>query len=258
MQPVFIVAGKASGARRLADILNRNGLACLGAAFDVDTPYDYAFGRFLRSANVGAAELIAAPDEVLDEYLGYCAGLVRAERFCLELGYHCMHLFNGGTWMPGQRPRLIDCLRQRRWRVVHFTRRQVFEHAVRLQMPGAGDGLPPAAPEGTAAAVPFTLDIARCERDMRWLARLSTWMTAWFKGHDGYHDLAYEAVFEAGMVNDSGAGLLEAIFGLAIANRAPQLALEHHDYRRLIANAGEVTAAFAGGPQAREVRDLLG
>ena len=258
MQPVFMVAGEASGARQLADILNGNGLACLGAAFDVDTPYDYAFGRFLRSANVGAAELIAAPDEVLDEYLSYCAGLVRAERFCLELGHHCMHLFNGGTWMYGQRPHLIDYLRQRRYRVVHFIRRRLFEHAVRLQMAGDGDEPPATAPESRAVVGPFTLDIARCERDMRRLARLSTSMTAWFKGHDGYHDLALEAVFEAGMVSDSGAGLLEGIFDRPIASRVPSLRLEHHDIGRLVANAGEVMAAFADGPQAGEVRDLLG
>ena len=248
MQPVFIVAARASGVRELAAILNGNGLACLTSAFDIGNPYDYAFGQFLRRANVGAAELIATPDQVLDDYLSHCATLVRVERFCLELRHHAMHLFNGRAWLFGARPHLVPYLRRRQYRVVHFRRRGVFEHSVRLQMPEApGQGEVPA----------FNLDIARCERDLNLLKRLSHTMANWFDGYDRYHELAAEAVFEAGVVGDSGARLLEGLFDIPIANRTPPLPLAHHDFARLVGNAKEVLAAFAEGPHASEAAAVL-
>ncbi len=248
MQPVFIVAAKASGARKLANILNGNGLACLTSAFDIDNPYDYAFGQFVRRANVGAAELIASPDQVLDDYLSHCAALVRAERFCLELRHHSMHLFNGRAWVFGQRPHLVPYLRQHKYRVVHFRRRGVFEHSVRLQMPeAAGQGEVPA----------FNLDIPRCERDLNLLKRMSNMMTNWFDGYDRYHELAAEAVFEAGVVSNSGVRLLERLFDVPIANRTPPLPRAHLDFAHLIGNAKEVLAAFAEGPYASEAAAVL-
>jgi len=249
MQPVFIVAAKASGARELAAILNGNGLACLTAAFDTNNPYAYAFGQFLRRANVTATELIATPDQVLDDYLSHCATLVRAERFCFEQGYRSMHLFNGRAWQFGQPPHLVPYLRRRRYHVVHFRRRGRLEHTVRLQMPET-------AAEGDAAA--FDLDMERCERDLRMLERMSNWMTIWFRGYGRYHELACEAVFEAGVVSDSGARLLEALFDIPIAKRTLPLPLAHHDLARLVGNAKDVLAAFADGPYGSEAAALLG
>jgi len=167
MQPVFIVAAKASGARELAHILNGNGVACLTAAFDIDNRYDYALGQFLRKANVGAAEFIASPDQVLDDYLSHCATLVRAERFSFELRHHSIHLFNGRAWQFGEQPHLVSYLRQRQFCVVHFHRRNLFEHSVRLQMPQTAGG-------GETPAV--NLDIRRCERDLKLLERTSNLM----------------------------------------------------------------------------------
>lgn len=249
MQPIFIVAAKASGARELATILNGNGLACLTAAFDIDNRYDYGFGQFLRRANVGAAEIIATPDQVLDDYLSHCAALVRAERFSLELRHHSMHLFNGSAWLFGQRPRVVSYLRQRQFHVIHLRRRNLVEHSVRLQMPQTS---------GKGEARPFRLDIKRCERDLRALGQISKWMASWFQDYDRYHELAAEAVFEAGAVSDSGARLLESVFDIPIANRAPPLPLTHHDFAYLIGNAKEMMAALADGPHAGEVAALLG
>jgi len=249
MQPVFIVAARASGVRELASILNGNGLACLTAAFDFANHYDYAFAQFLRRANVGAAELITAPDQVLDDYLSHCASLVRAERFSLELRHHSMHLFNGRAWQFGHQPHLVTYLRQRQFRVVHFRRRNVFEHSVRLQMAqNVGEGEAPAA----------NLDIGRCKRDLDLLKRTSKWMTSWFQGYDRYHDLAWEAVFEGGAVSDAGVRLLESLFDIPLANRTPPLPLVHHDLARRIGNAEEVMAALADSPHAREAAALLG
>lgn len=248
MQPVFIVAARASGARELAHILNGNGLACLTSAFDIDNRYDYAFVQFLRRANVGAAEFIASPDRVLDDYLSHCAALVRAERFSLELRHHAMHLFNGHHWLFGQRPHLVSYLRERNYPAVHFRRRGLFEHSVRLQMPETDE-------QGETPS--FNLDIERCQRDLRLLEHMSKWMANWFKGYDRYHELASEAVFEAGVVSDSGARLLESLFDIPIANRTPPFPLAHHDLARLVNNAEEVLAAFAEGPHAGEVAAVL-
>ncbi len=248
MQPVFIVASEASGGRELAGVLSANGVALLAAAFDIENRYDYSFAHFLRSANVGAAELIATPDQVLDDYLSECADLVRDECFCLDVHPHFMHIFNGRSSVFGQRPNLVVYLRQRQFRVVQFGRRSLFEQAVRRQIPGVEPG---------QQSPGFALDIKRCERDLRLLEHDRPRMANWFQGYDRFYDVAHGAVFEAGTVSDSGARLLEAIFDRPIANRTPPLPLQHHDLSRLVSNAAEVVAAFADSPQAEAARALL-
>jgi hypothetical protein len=250
MQPVFILSGEASGARALADILNGNGLACLASAFDIANPAPFALGHFLRSRNVGAADLIAGPDEVLDEYLSFVAGLVRAEHFCLEVGHDRMHVFSGRSSSPGQPPRLAGLIRQRQYRVVYLSRRRTFLQAALQQLAESREGQP--------ATAQFVFDIERSQQQMRQLDRLSRQMGMWFRGYDRFHGLAQEAVFEAGLVSDTGARLLETIFDRPIANRAPSLPLDEPDLRAVVANGGEVLAAFAESPQAREVREVLG
>jgi hypothetical protein len=253
MRPVFILSGPASGVRELGDVLNGNGLACLASAFDIANPAEYGLGHFLRHCNVGAAELIAAPLQLLDDYLSHCAGLIRAERFCLEVHDDVMHIFNGGSWLLGQPPRLMGYIRERHYGVVHFSRRQPFVQALMRQMAEAGQARSP-----EVASASFALDIRRCEQQIRLLEQFDRLMAAWVRGYDGFQRLTYEAVFEAGMVSDSGARLLEAMFDKPIVNRAPRLPVEHHDFRHLVSNAGDVIAAFADGPLAAEVHAVLG
>jgi hypothetical protein len=253
VQPVFIFSGPASGARALGDVLNGNGLACLGQPFDIANPAGYGLGHFLRSCAVGADELIASPDQVLGDYLSFCAETVRAERFCIEVRHDLMHIFNGRSCLFGQRPRLIDYIREHRYEAVHLARRQVFVQVLLRQL---GERCP--APPNDKAMAPVALDIRQCEQHIKQLERAGQLMAAWFRDYDRFHDLAHEAVFEAGAVSDGGAALLEAMFGKPVANRAPSLPVAHHDFRRLVANAGEVVAALAEGPRADEVRAVLG
>jgi len=257
MQPVFILSFAASGTPALVAVLNANGVTCLGAAFDIDNRYEYALAHFLESRNVGAAELIAAPGAVLDEYLTYCAELVRSERFCVDVDTDFVHLFNGRAFSPGQRPRLADFIRERQFRTVHFSHRGVFEQAVRLQLRQDFQTGPGAAGAAGRVGEPFILNIARCERQLRLSAGIVKRMEAWFEGDENHVDVAYEDVFEQDCVSGAGVSLLESLFGCEIADRtlhgtAPG-ALDG-----LVGNAGEVIEAFAGGPYAEEVQRVLG
>ncbi len=262
MQPVFILSSGASGTSALVEVLNANGMTCLGAAFDIDNRYEYALAHFLESRNVGAAELIAGPDPVLDEYLTSCAELVRNARFCLDVDVDFMHLFNGRANSFGQRPHLVDYIRERQFRSVHFSRRGVFAEAVRLQLPHRLGANPKAAGAASGALEPFNLNIQLCERHMHRSAAAAKRMETWFRGDEAHADLAHEDVFDEDGVSEAGASLLARLFGGDITDRSLHSsastagAPDGLDGR--VGNARDVIEAFAGGPYAEEVQQVLG
>ena len=255
MQPVFILSFAASGTPALVKVLNANGVTCLGAAFDITNRYEYGLAHFLESRNVGAAELIATPDAVLDEYLTYCAELVRSERFCLDVDTDFVHLFSGRAFALGKRPHLADFIRERQFRIVHFSHRGGFEQAVRLQLRHDPRASPEAAAAGRAGE-PLILNIAHCERQLRLSAGIAKRMEAWFAGYANRVELIYEDVFEQDCVSEAGASLLESLFGCEIADRSLQGSAA--GAIGLVSNAREVIKAFAGTPYAEEVQRLLG
>jgi len=255
MQPVFILSSEASGTPALVQVLNANGVTCLGAAFDIDNRYEYALAHFLESRNVGAAELIAAPDAVLEEYLTYCAELVRSEHFCLDVDIDFVNLFNGRAFSIGQRPRLADFIRERQFRVVHFSHRGVFEQAVRLQLRQDARTAPGAAGTASRNSEPFVLNIPQCARRLQLSAGIAKRMEAWFKGYENQAELIYEDVFEQDRVSEAGAGLLGGLFGCEIADRTLHGA--GAGAIGLVSNAAEVIEAFAGSPYAEEVQRVL-
>jgi hypothetical protein len=258
MRPTFIIARRRGGSDALGEILRLNGLTFFDDALDVQNPRDYSLGSFLRGCNVGAAELLATPDVILEEYLCWCEDRAGSDRFCVESKDDVLHVFNGGAWAHGQRPNFVHHIRDHHYPLVFLVRRQVFRQALEVLMLEAAGGHGPGPGETMPSPAPFAVDVRRCQALMKRAADTAALMGRWFRRHPAYHEIIFEDVFADDAVSESGAARLEEVFGTRLVSRVCTIRSSRLDLRNLVTNRDELIAAFAGGPHAEEVKSVLG
>ena len=252
-RPLFICSRQRSGTNALSNILSLNGVKTYFEPFLMIWHMDYSFDRFLEKNCVSAKFFVYNPTNVLLDYLDWLFELAGGQRFSVDVKFNQMHLFDGFSYVQGNRPGLLRVIQKQKFPIIHLIRRNAFAQFLSRQMQfitkvhHLEKGVEQPSPE------PFNLDIEKCKAHIATAELESSRFKAWNEGYGMYMQLIYEECFQNNQLTRGSGDKLKNRFGVNIEEFGSEYVKFYYDFNELILNKGAVIRAFSKTKYAGDV-----